>query len=63
MIGGDAMDFGVNLLTRGITGGPDGLLAMAGKAEALGFAHVTANDHIVVPNPSPPALPGAAAPP
>ncbi len=44
------MDFGVNLLSRGITGGPDGLLAMAGKAEALGFAHVTANDHIVVPN-------------
>ena len=44
------MDFGVNLLTRGITGGPEGLLAMAGKAEALGFAHVTANDHIVVPN-------------
>ena len=31
------MDFGVNLLTRGISGGPEGLLAMAGKAEALGF--------------------------
>jgi probable F420-dependent oxidoreductase len=44
------MDFGVNLMTRGITGGPEGLLAMAGKAEALGFAHVTANDHIVVPD-------------
>src|SRR5262247_2187637 len=44
------MDFGVNLLTRGITGGPDGLLAVAMKAEALGFAHVTANDHLVVPN-------------
>jgi probable F420-dependent oxidoreductase len=44
------MDFGVNLLTRGITGGADGLLAMAKKAEALGFGHVTANDHLVVPN-------------
>jgi probable F420-dependent oxidoreductase len=44
------MDFGINLLTRGITGDPTGLVAMAGKAEALGFAHVTANDHIVVPN-------------
>ena len=28
------MDFGVNLLTRGITGGAEGLLAVAGKAEA-----------------------------
>jgi probable F420-dependent oxidoreductase len=44
------MDFGVNLVTRGITGGPDGLLAVAREAEALGFAHVTVNDHIVVPN-------------
>ena len=44
------MDFGVNLLTRGITGNPEGLLAMARQAEALGFDHVTANDHIVVPN-------------
>ncbi len=44
------MDFGVNLLTRGITGGAEGLLAVARKAEALGFGHVTANNHIVVPN-------------
>ena len=44
------MDFGVNLLTRGITGNAGGLLAMAGHAEALGLGHVTANDHIVVPN-------------
>ena len=44
------MDFGVNLMTRGITGNPEGLLAMARRAEALGFDHVTANDHIVVPN-------------
>jgi len=44
------MDFGVNLMTRGITGGPEGLAAMAGRGEALGFAHVTANDHVVVPN-------------
>src|SRR5262245_17654185 len=44
------MDFGVNLLTRGITGNADGLSAMASRAEALGFGHVTANDHIVVPN-------------
>ena len=44
------MDFGLNLLTRGITGRAEGLLAMARTAEALGFGHVTANDHIVVPN-------------
>ncbi len=44
------MDFGVNLMTRGITGNAEGLLAMARRAEALGFAHVTANDHLVVPN-------------
>jgi probable F420-dependent oxidoreductase len=44
------MDFGVNLMTRGITGGPEGLLAMARRAEDRGFAHVTANDHLVVPN-------------
>lgn len=44
------MDFGVNLLTRGITGGADGLRQVASRAEALGFAHVTVNDHIVVPN-------------
>ena len=43
------MDFGVNLMTRGITGDAEGLLAMARQAEALGFAHVTANDHLVVP--------------
>ena len=44
------MDFGVNLLTRGITGNAEGLLAMARQAEAMGFGHVTVNDHIVVPN-------------
>ena len=44
------MDFGLNLLTRGITGRSEGLLAMARGAETLGFGHVTANDHIVVPN-------------
>jgi probable F420-dependent oxidoreductase len=44
------MDFGVNLLTRGITGNAEGLLSMARQAEALGFGHVTINDHIVVPN-------------
>lgn len=44
------MDFGVNMLTRGITGNAEGLLAMARQAEAVGFGHVTVNDHIVVPN-------------
>ena len=44
------MDFGVNLLTRGITGNAEGLLSMARQAEALGFGHITVNDHIVVPN-------------
>lgn len=44
------MDFGINLMTRGITGNAEGLLAMARRAENLGLAHVTANDHLVVPN-------------
>jgi probable F420-dependent oxidoreductase len=44
------MDFGVNLMTRGITGGAEGLLALARQAEASGFGHVTVNDHVVVPN-------------
>jgi len=43
------MDFGVNLATRGVTGGAEGLLAVATRAEALGFGYVTANDHLVVP--------------
>ena len=37
------MDFGVNLLTRGITGNADGLLSMARQAEAPGFGHITVN--------------------
>jgi hypothetical protein len=37
------MDFGVNLVTRGITGNAEGLLSMARQAEALGFGHVTVN--------------------
>ena len=44
------MNFGVNMVTRGMTGNADGLLAMARQAEARGFDHVTINDHIVVPN-------------
>lgn len=44
------MQFGVNLMTRGITGTPEGLLAMVRRAEAESFGHVTVNDHIVVPN-------------
>jgi len=43
------LDFGVNLATRGLTGGPDGLLAVARQAEALGLEHITVNDHLVVP--------------
>lgn len=34
------MDFGINLMTRGITGSPEGPLAMAQKAEALSFIEV-----------------------
>ena len=34
------MDFGVNLLTRGITGNADGLLSMARQAEALAFGRI-----------------------
>jgi len=44
------MDFGVNTLTRGPTAGRDGYLAVARKAEALGFGYIGVNDHVVVPS-------------
>jgi probable F420-dependent oxidoreductase len=43
------MDFGVNTLTRGPTANRDGYLAVARKAEALGFGYIGVNDHVLVP--------------
>lgn len=43
------MDFGVNTLTRGPAAGREGYLAVARKAEALGFGYLGVNDHVVVP--------------
>jgi probable F420-dependent oxidoreductase len=43
------MDFGVNTLTRGPTADRAGYLAVARKAEALGYGYIGVNDHIVVP--------------
>jgi probable F420-dependent oxidoreductase len=47
--GRNAMDFGVNTLTRGATADRAGYLAVARKAEALGYGYIGVNDHVVVP--------------
>ena len=44
------MEFGVNIMTRGIGGNAEGILTLARRAEALGYGALTINDHIVVPN-------------
>ncbi len=46
------MDFGLNIGPRGAAGTPDGLLALATKAEQMGFAYVGIPDHIVFPKSS-----------
>jgi probable F420-dependent oxidoreductase len=43
------MDFGVNTMTRGPMANRAGYLAVAERAERLGFGYLTVNDHIVVP--------------
>jgi probable F420-dependent oxidoreductase len=43
------MEFGTTILTRGAAATREGCLAMAEKAESLGFAYVSVNDHVVVP--------------
>lgn len=42
------MQFGLHFGSRGVVGDPDGLKAVAGKAEALGFDHFGMSDHVVV---------------
>ena len=43
------MEFGLNLPPRGPLAGRDAILAIAQRAEALGFAYLTVPDHVVVP--------------
>lgn len=42
------MDFGLHIGTRGAAGTPDGLQAIARRAEAAGLATLGINDHVVV---------------
>lgn len=42
------MDFGLHLGTRGIAATPEGLTALAQRADALGFAYLGFSDHIVI---------------
>ena len=42
------MKFGLHLGTRGVAGTPDGLNALALKAESLGFEHLGFSDHVVI---------------
>ncbi|PPR64858.1 MAG: Alkanesulfonate monooxygenase [Alphaproteobacteria bacterium MarineAlpha4_Bin2] len=44
------MKFGLHIGTRGVALDPDGLLAIAKKAEALGFDHLGFSDHLVIAN-------------
>ncbi len=44
------MQFGLNIPPRGPLAGRDALVAVARRAEALGFAYLTVPDHIVVPS-------------
>ena len=43
------MEFGLHMPTRAPLGTPDNLVALATKAEALGFSIIGAGDHIVIP--------------
>jgi len=42
------MDFGLHLGTRGAAASPDGLRALAQRAEALGFAYLGLSDHVII---------------
>ncbi len=42
------MDFGLHLGTRGAAAQPDGLRALARKADELGFAYLGLSDHIII---------------
>jgi probable F420-dependent oxidoreductase len=43
------MDVGLTIPTRGPLATPDGITAIARRAAALGFAHLSVSDHVVVP--------------
>src|SRR5436190_15324713 len=43
------MDFGVATSTRGALGNREGYIAVAERAERLGFGFISVNDHVVVP--------------
>ncbi len=42
------MEYGLHVGTRGAAGTPDGLQAIALKAQSLGFAHLGLSDHVVI---------------
>src|SRR5262245_45917815 len=44
------MDFGIATLSRGECATRQGYGAVAGRAEALGFAFLGVNDHVVIPS-------------
>ena len=43
------MDFGVILMTRGVTGAPEAMSDLGRTAERLGYGWLAVNDHLVVP--------------
>ena len=43
------MDFGVATSTRGAVGNREGYIAVAERAERLGFGFISVNDHVIVP--------------
>ena len=43
------MQFGFQMFPRGIGMTPDGIAALAGKAESLGLDHIAVSDHLLVP--------------
>jgi probable F420-dependent oxidoreductase len=47
--GESAMDFGIHFGTRGCLASRDNIIALAQRAEALGYAYLGVADHLVVP--------------
>ena len=43
------MDFGFSIPTRGPLAAPRHVVAIAGKAEELGYAYVAVPDHVIIP--------------
>ena len=53
------MDFGVATSTRGALGNREGYIAVAERAERLGFGFISVNDHVSCRATSPRAIPTA----